>query len=230
MKEYISECAGGAYVVAVCRPDLSYGFARSAQFSDPKQAEFKEHNSLIKIPVMTPARGLQFVKLDVTTIKLGLFIDAGFATNRDMTSQLGFLMVSVEDKLNADIFLYRSTKYKYVTKSVLAAELYAMVLGFDVCSTIRLGISDIFGKPIPLYIHTYSRSLYERLTMLNQTTERRHLIDLCMMRECYERRDVSEIFWIPPQQNLTDALTKLAPCKASEELMKRNVLHITPNA
>lgn len=103
--------------------------------------------------------GLNFVPLYEMTIKIGLLIDAGFAPYSDMTSELGFLVVLMDDKLNAKILYYGRTRSKRVMRSVLADGLDAMVLGFDICLTICLSINDIIAKLVPRYIYTDSRSL-----------------------------------------------------------------------
>lgn len=37
MEQFLAERALGAYVAAVCRPDVAYSFSRLAQFSDPTE-------------------------------------------------------------------------------------------------------------------------------------------------------------------------------------------------
>lgn len=56
--------------------------------------------------------------------------------------------------------------------------------------------------------------MYDCLTRLNRTTERRLLIDLWMLRERYERHEISEVFWILSRPNSVDSFTKLAPSMA----------------
>jgi hypothetical protein len=68
------------------------------------------------------------------------------------------------------------------------------------------------------------------MTTLKSTTEKRLLIDLSCLREGYERREISDIFWIPGSQNPADALTKASPCSALANLMSSNHIMLTPNA
>ncbi len=62
------------------------------------------------------------------------------------------------------------------------------------------------------------------------TSEKRLLIDLALLREAYEKRDISEIVWIPGNQNPADALTKLKQCPALSILMRENKIELSPNA
>lgn len=73
-------------------------------------------------------------------------------------------MVLMDGKPNSNIVHYGSMKSKRVTKTVLSAELYAMVLRFDIRSTSRLSVKDIFNKKVPFYAYTDSWSLYYCLT------------------------------------------------------------------
>ena len=130
----------------------------------------------------------------------------------------------------ANVLHYGSLKSKRITRSVLAAELFAMVHGFDVSSTIRLAFNAMLDRVIPLHVYTDSRSLYDCLTRINHTTEKRLLIDLRMLRQSYERREITEVFWIPTAQNPADAFTKATPTPALNKLLEKNCLHLTPNA
>ncbi len=72
--------------------------------------------------------------------------------------------------------------------------------------------------------------LFDGLTTLNTTTEKRLLIDLNMLSQCYERRKIVEILWIPGDQNPADGLTKHNACNALKKLMQTNQIKVTPNA
>ena len=82
---------------------------------------------------------------------------------------------------------------------------------------------------VPIIIYTDSRSLYDGLVSLNTTTEKRLLIDLHLLRQAYERREIAEVCWIPTEQNPADALTKEKPTAAMRQLLQ-GTLELTPNA
>lgn len=227
---YISERARSAYTAAVCRPDLTYEFAKLAHYPDPTNVEFKKLRNIVKTCCQSPNKGLMFVPLDKLKIFISPFIDAEFATNKDLTSQLGFIMMLMDKELNGNIIHYGGMKSKSVTRIALAAELFALTYVFDVCSTICLSLNNMFEKKLDFDIYTDSRSLFDCITNINRTTEKRLLIDLCILQESYERREISEVFWIPTNQNPADTLTKFHPCKAPEKLMKSNKVIVTPNA
>ena len=79
-------------------------------------------------------------------------------------------------------------------------------------------------------IYTDSKSLYDALVTINTTTEKRLLIDLKVIREAYELKEVAEICWIPTDQNPADGLTKEKPNQALSQMIAENRLVLTPNA
>lgn len=228
--DFVAERARGAYIAAVCRPDVTYAFSAASQITKPEMKDFKVLNKTIELMIKTKTQGLRFVPLDLDSIVMAVFVDAGFATNPDSSSQLGFIITLIDTHDHANIIHYGSIKSKRVTRSVLAAELFAMVHGFDVSSTIRLALNDMLDRVIPLRVYTDSRSLYDCLTRINQTAEKRLLIDLRMLRQSYERREITEVLWIPTAQNPADAFTKAKTSPALKQLMMENRILLTPNA
>lgn len=129
-----------------------------------------------------------------------------------------------------NIIHYGSIRSKRITRSVLAAEIFLMVHRFHISSTIRLTLNDLIGRIIPCHVYTDSKSLYESLVRINQSTEKRLLIDLRMLCQAYERREIIEVFWNPTAQNPADAFTNYSTTPVLELLMTENSLRLTPNA
>lgn len=224
---YVSQRARAAYITSVCRPDLQYRFAYAAQFPDPTLTEAKYLNKGIQELIDTSERGLTYVKLDIDSMYLALFVDASFAGNKDLTSQLGFILCLMDGKNKCNIVHYGSSKSKRVTRSVLSAELYSMSYGFDSTSLIRHTLELFLGRTIKLKLLTDSKCLFDALTSLNTTTEKRLLIDLNILRQSYERREITEVAWIPGGSNPADALTKDKPCDALTSLMETNHIKVS---
>ena len=85
---------------------------------------------------------------------------------------------------------------------------------------------------MPLAMYMDSKFLYDSLVSINTIMEKRLLIDLRVLRESYERRELADVFWIPAAQNPADAMTK-PPSKANgalNRLIATNRLELTPNA
>ncbi|KAF2022611.1 hypothetical protein EK21DRAFT_105692 [Setomelanomma holmii] len=183
-------------------------------------------------------RGLRYVTVDLTEAKLMVFVDGSFANNKDLSSQIGFVLTLVNEStdtnntftIRGNVIHYSSTKCKRVTRSVLASEIYGMVNGFDIgiaiATTLRM-ITERLGLPeIPLVICTDSYSLYECLVKLGTTKEKRLMIDIMALRQSYERREITEIRWIKSDDNPADAFTKAAPNHALERFITSNELTV----
>lgn len=70
--------------------------------------------------------------------------------NEDSSSQIGYRIILMEDLQNCNIIYYSSSKSRRIARSALAAELFALVNGFDHSSTMRLAIDDILNCQVPL--------------------------------------------------------------------------------
>ena len=107
-----------------------------------------------------------------------VFIDASFANNKDMSSQIGFILVLIDATGQANILHWTSIKCKRVTRSVLASELYAIAHGFDSSASIKPTIEKALGINLPLVLYIDSKSLYNCLVKLGTTQEKRLMIDV----------------------------------------------------
>ena len=96
-----------------------------------------------------------------------------------------------------NIIHWTSMKYKWVIHSILTIELYTMAHGFDLAIAMKAAMDVILEQPISLAMYTDSKSLYDSLVSLNTVTEKRLLIDLRVLHESYERRELTDMFWIP---------------------------------
>ncbi|KAF1974413.1 hypothetical protein BU23DRAFT_579836 [Bimuria novae-zelandiae CBS 107.79] len=148
----------------------------------------------------------------ISTYNLCLLI-----TNRELEtfSILGYLLVLVNKSSRQDNTL---TKYKRVTRSVLALEIYSIVSGVDIAiailTTLKIIIERLGLPSIPLVIYTDLYSLYECLVKLSTTNEKRLIIDIIALRQSYERH------------NPANALTKATLNRALKQFINSNMLLI----
>lgn len=131
------------------------------------------------------SRSLRFVPLDLNSIFLAVFSDAGFATNMHSKSQLCFVVTPADKSNRANITDYTSFKAKQVTRIVVAGKLFALVLAFDFASTVRAASTNVFGRTIPMTLFTDSKSLYDRVEKMSSTTADHVLIELKVLCEAF---------------------------------------------
>jgi hypothetical protein len=123
---------------------------------------------------------LQFIPLKTKSpLKLVIFTDTSFANNSDLSSQIGYVIALADSEDNANILHWSLMKYKRITCSVLASELYRMVNRFDIGGAIKETIKKIMRiDSLPLTICTDSKSLFECLIKLGTTQKK------CLMIDC----------------------------------------------
>jgi hypothetical protein len=63
----------------------------------------KALNKRLSWQIENTTRGLKFVKLDINTLQLFAFIDASFANNKDLSSQIGYILVLLDGSNKANI-------------------------------------------------------------------------------------------------------------------------------
>ena len=242
-QQYVEQRARGAYIASVCQPEAAFDLSVAAQTTTPSHDDIKALNVRIQWQINNPDRGLSYVPLQMDRAKLFIFTDGSFANNRDLSSQLGYVIALGTEhstgtghdfEIQGNIVHWNSTKCKRVTRSVLASELYGMVGGFDSAIALSTTLQQIvrnFNMPgIPVVICTDSKSLYDCLVKLGTTNEKRLMIDIMSIRESYEKREITEIRWINGKDNPADACTKKTPNNAIEALVSHNRLTIRVEA
>lgn len=120
------------YIGVSCRPDISVTVQLPSPVSEPStKEEFDLLRKVMRHLKKTQNDGLNFFRLDLTTKKLVVFTDDSFANARGMKIQLGFVIQMRYVARNSDIFHYGSELFQRFTRSLMASELHAMIIGFD---------------------------------------------------------------------------------------------------
>jgi hypothetical protein len=108
--------------------------------------------------------------------------------------QLGFVLILVNKSIDVNntflirgnVIQYSLIKYKQVTQSVLALEIYSIVNSFNIsiaiATTLRIIIERLSILAIPLVIYTDLYSLYKYLIKLKTIKEKRLIINIIALR------------------------------------------------
>src|SRR5437667_8653703 len=172
-------------------------------------------------------RGLTFVPLNIYLLNLIVFTDTSFANNKDLSLQIRFVIVLMDQNQTTNIIHWSLIKCKRVTRSVLASELYTLAHGFDIRAMIKSTIKKILRIDIlPLILCTDSKSLYDCLVKLGTTQEKRLMVDLMCLQQSYKRHKITEIKWIYGGTNPTNTMTKSKPYLALKLLVDTNKLNL----
>ena len=103
--QYITQRAKGAYIASMCQPKTSFDLSYATQVTNPDKKNAKLFNKRIQWQIKNSTRGLSFIKLDIKTLQLLVFTNSSFANNKDLSSQIGYILV-LADLLNKVNIVY----------------------------------------------------------------------------------------------------------------------------
>lgn len=102
-QQFVAQRARGTYITSVCQPETAYDLSVAAQAIEPKEKNVEALNKRLQWQVQNTTRGLKFVKLDENSLQLLVFTDASFANNKDLSSQIGYVIVLADGERNRNI-------------------------------------------------------------------------------------------------------------------------------
>ena len=209
-KDFRSLRAKLAWLVHV-RPDICCAVALASQVTEDT---FCEKSVSVINKVLTHLKSskdltLKYPPLDKNSLRMVVFSDAAFSTSANLTSQLGYIILLADDKNNCHILHYCSRKSSRVVRSVLASEVYAFADAFDMAYTLRQNLTKILCRTVKLTMLTDSKSLFDIITKCSQTTEKRLMIDIAIVKEAYEYNEICNVGFVRTDQNPADAMTKI---------------------
>lgn len=95
---YVRERARGAYVASMTQPEAAFALSRAAQTTSPDESDAVYLNKCLTWQKDNTKRGLRFFKTAPEGLKLYVFVDASFANNKDLSSQIGYVIVLANEK------------------------------------------------------------------------------------------------------------------------------------
>jgi hypothetical protein len=93
-------------------------------------------------------------------------------------------------------------------------------------TTLKIIIDWLELSVISIIVYTDLYSLYKCLVKLSITKEKCLIINIIVLQQSYERRELFEIQWINSQDNLVDVITKANLNKALKTFINTNTLYI----
>lgn len=137
-----------------------------------------------------------------------LFTNASFGSPNNLESQIVFVLLLVDKKNNANITYCESSGCKYVTKYVIAAEILALLYGFDN----EINLQHVLQEQLETYygIHALveSKTLFNFATKNDRKLGSRLQIVVLAMRESFSKCEQKSLSWIADRDNITDTLRK----------------------
>jgi hypothetical protein len=169
--------------------------------------DFEELQSILD-DVRDKQEGLRFQPLDLNSIRVVCYSDAGFVSLADdLKSHLGYVIAIVDGHDRANVVAFATRKCRRVTRSVLASEQHALVDGYDAAAAIATQLSEILGIVVPEWHAIESRTLFSIVPRMGNVTERGLSVDAAEVREQHLQKKL-KLFWIPSEENCGDPFTK----------------------
>ena len=146
--------------LANSRPDMQFEISQLAQitqnvFENEPKKHVKRLNSLVRHAHNIVAH-LKFPDLDRNSLRLVGYSDAAYANNHDLSSQLGRIVLLMDDADRFSPISFKSYKSRRVVRSVLAAEVIAFADLFDDAYALRSQFEHALGRSIPMQLMTDS--------------------------------------------------------------------------
>lgn len=170
------------------RPDIARLSSKISQVTSKKfiLGKVMKVNDAIKLVESMAGESLTYCGLDKSTTRLQVYTDASYATNKNLPSQLGTLVLLCNALEGAHEIYYCSMKSKRVVWSVMRAETYVFMDGFDITYSVARDFEVILNKSLFLYLYTDSKRLFDAITRGRRKTGRRLVVDIYGSRHSYE--------------------------------------------
>ena len=223
-EDFVRARAGFAWL-AHGRPDLCCAINRAAQVTDVLFAErhLKEFNRAVKHAKATKDLCLRYTKLERESLHLRVYADASFASNDDLSSQLGYVVLLCDAEDRCHVLTYVSKKARRIVRSIMAGEVYAFADAFDAAYILKHDLERVYGQPLPLVMLTDSKQMFDVITRASHTTEKRLMIDVAAARDAYNKHEISNVGLVKSEDNIADGLTKPGLCMALDEVLRTGV-------
>lgn len=153
--------------------------------SDDTGADMKRLRSLLCEIIASGADVITFQKMDMSTTELRVYTDASFANNRDLSSQLGWCIYAMDAAGRCNLLHWSSRKCRRVFKSTFAAELFALIQGYDNVLDLKHSMSALFGRDVQMSVYIDSKGVWDSVIPLKRLTENRLPIDIACLRQNY---------------------------------------------
>lgn len=149
--------AAMAWICISC-PDVSCVINRAAQVTEENMCnkDIVQLNAAIRKVKDKLNQCLRFVKLDLDSLYFIVYVDASFATNKDYTSQLCFVVLFCDKNDGAHVIDFSSRKARRIVRSIMGGEVLSFSAGYDRAIVLQYDLEKVFGCPLPLTVLTDS--------------------------------------------------------------------------
>lgn len=191
--------------------------------------EFKSLTKTINILKKTNVQGLNYVFLHLPSSKIVIPIDTSFANTRGMKRQLGYVIFMVDKHIRCNILHYGSKRCQRITRSVMAANVQGLILGFDFSFLIKSMVDEILGTNIRILAMIERKTMFNFVAKDRRSTERRLQFDILPLCQSNDEGFLQRIAYIPGLENPVGPLTNPALSILSFLHDENQHIHVGPS-
>lgn len=222
--------------LANTRPDLLYEIATLAQvtqdkFHTSKRELLKRLNRAVRYAVGHLIL-LVIPKLNPKTVRTVGFSDLYFASNNDLSTQLGYILFMIDANGNSALLTFKFYKLQRIAQSAMAGEVIVFADMSDNAVKISKQLSRFMNQLIALQLLTDSKSLFNVISKGSCTSKKRLVLDIAAARRQFQISDKCNIGLMRSDDNLAHGLTKsiqqaaLRTCVANGRMIINPILLI----
>ena len=198
------------WVATHTRPDIAFDVCElGVNYKEATVSDLIRLNKVIR-RLKTDNLRLLFAKVEnIEQCRLDCYADASFANLAGCASQGGFIVLLRDSSGKSCPIFWQSRKIRRVVKSTLAAETLALLDCASAAVYIRAVLKEICRcDEIPVYCYTDNKSLLDTLNSNKNVDDRRLRIDLAVLHDMLQRKEVNHIAWVDTSHQLANCLTK----------------------
>ena len=163
---------------------------------------------------------------DIDSCYIITFCDASFSNLLNGGSQGGYISFLVDKNGIYSPIAWQSKRIRRVVKSTIAAECLAAVEAAETTIFIASMLKDILklSKNIDTFLFCDNRNLVNAVHSTTNLEDKRLRIDVSILRDFIEQRELTEFLWVATDLQLADVFTKQgASCKLLLSVLNNSV-------
>ncbi len=164
---------------------------------------------------------------------IATFCDASFCNLPNCGSQGGYISLIVDENGVFSPIAWQSRKIRRVVKSTIGAECLATVEAAEFTIFVATMIKNILHSSpnIDTFLYSDNRNLVNAVYSSTNLEDKRLVLDISILRDLIERRELTELKWVATDLQLADVFTKQgASCKLLLNVLNNHALRFDKNS
>ena len=198
------------WVATHTRPDIAFDVCElSVNYKEATVGDLLRLNKVVA-RVKTDQLKLFYPKMnDLSDCHIDCYADASFGNLPGCGSQGGLIVFLRDSSGNSCPIFWQSRKIRRVVKSTLAAETLALLDCANAGVYIKQVLMEISGcSEMSVNCYTDNKSLLDTLNSNKYVDDRRLRIDLAVLQDMFQRKEITKIVWVDSSHQLANCLTK----------------------